>query len=442
MLASPVRPFGRITVVSCFLTAALGVGCGGEESRESAPPRSSASRALAVAPPAPPDLDRALLLSFSVFPRGPDGKTSSKPGPATFVALRREGGAWVWEAIEDSDSNVFHKVLPFDPPDGEPALLSISGDAARLKLWRKRGGVWSAETLWAPVFGGKHDRLRDVEIADLDGDGQAEIVLATHDQGVVAIGRFSDAGFEVEELDREPRTFVHEIEVGDLDADGQPEIYATPSQPNRLDGDPQSGRVTRYVSADGSAGSWKRETFADLGLRHAKEILIADLDRSGVPELYVAVEAHVENRVVREPVELRRFTAESAPADRDVVAEFDDRLLRFLLPADVDGDGAPELIAAPFKSGLWLLRPSAESDAPFEAVLIDKNSSGFEHATLAADLDGDGRDELYVAADDQGAIRRYVWTGQGFAREEIFRTDERFRGFTWNVTETPVELVR
>ena len=62
-------------------------------------------------------------------------------------------------------------------------------------------------------------------------------------------------------------------------------------------------------------------------------------DRSGVPELYVAVEAHVENRVVRDPVEVRRFTAQSVPADRDVVAEFDDRLLRFLLPADVDGDG-------------------------------------------------------------------------------------------------------
>ena len=51
-------------------------------------------------------------------------------------------------------------------------------------------------------------------------------------------------------------------------------------------------------------------------------------------------------------------------------------------------------------------------------------------------------DELYVAADDQGAVRRYVWNGSGFDREEIFRFPPELRGFTWNVTAAPVELTR
>ena len=34
-----------------------------------------------------------------------------------------------------------------------------------------------------------------------------------------------------------------------------------------------------------------------------------------------AVEAHVENRVVRDPVEVRRFTAQSVPADRDDITQ-------------------------------------------------------------------------------------------------------------------------
>ena len=39
----------------------------------------------------------------------------------------------------------------------------------------------------------------------------------------------------------------------------------------------------------------------------------------------------------------------------------------------------------------------------FTKELIDADSSGFEHAAGIADLDGDGRPELYVAADDQDA---------------------------------------
>ena len=51
---------------------------------------------------------------------------------------------------------------------------------------------------------------------------------------------------------------------------------------------------------------------------------------------------------------------------------------------------------------------------------MDGDSKGFEHATAAADLDGDGRAELYVASDDDKEIRRYVWSGSRFERETIY----------------------
>ncbi len=73
---------------------------------------------------------------------------------------------------------------------------------------------------------------------------------------------------------------------------------------------------------------------------------------------------------------------------------------------------------------------------------IDRDSSSFEHATALLDLDGDGSDEIYVAADDQGAVRRYVWMGDGFGREEIFRFPPAQKGLTWNITAAPVELTR
>ena len=133
--------------------------------------------------------------------------------------------------------------------------------------------------------------MRDVEVADLFGDGRDSMAVATHDQGIVAtIHPDGSGGFDVQELDVEPNTFVHEIEIGDVNGDGTLEVYATPSEPNRLDGSEQSGQVVRYVPKDGEG----RVLVADLGDRHAKEILVDDVDGDGTDELYVVVEGKLK----------------------------------------------------------------------------------------------------------------------------------------------------
>ncbi len=381
----------------------------------------------------PQSFDRVLVLALSVFPPGPDGKPSNEPGAATLVFLRFEHGAWTHTLLQDPESNVFHKALAFAPPGAPPGLLTIGGDGARLKLWRRHEGAWRADTLWAPKFGGEHDRLRDLELADLNGDGVAEALLATHDQGVVAIADLAQ-GAAVQEIDRAPNTFVHEIEAGDVDGDGKLELYTTPSQPNRFDGAPQRGRVMRYRPDATPIG----DVFVDLGDRHAKEILLGDIDGDGRSEVYAAVEGRTEKGRLVQEVELRRYTEPGQAGE--VIARIHDSLCRVLVPADVDGDGRRELVAAPFKAGLWLYRPQARGE--WDATEIDADSSSFEHALGAFDLDGDGADELYVSADDQKAVRRYRLNGERFEREEIFRFPPELRGFTWNVTAVPAALTR
>jgi hypothetical protein len=108
----------------------------------------------------------------------------------------------------------------------------------------------------------------------------------------------------------------------------------------------------------------------------------------------------------------------------------------------VDGDGRPELVAAAHRSGVWLLRPVKEPGAPWSKTPIDADSSGFEHAALLADLDGDGTDELYVAGDDQGQICRYRWREGKPVRDVILRRAVPGSVLTWNLMPVPVELVR
>lgn len=374
-----------------------------------------------------------LLVAQSEFEVSASGKVLPKPKDALLEVLLPRDGLWESVRIEDPDSRVFHKAMVYDPGVGPPGILTLGGSDAKLKLWRRGDDGFVDRTLWSKDFGGKFSRMRDAEAADLYGDGRASLAVATHDQGVVAIVRpRDDGGFDVLEIDREPKTFVHEIEIGDLDGDGVLEVYATPSEPNRLDGRAQSGRVVRYVPKREEG----RKVVADLGDRHAKEILVTDLDGDGRDELYVSVEA-----VSGGKLEIRRYVAGTDPAGGEVIAALDDKLCRFLTAGDLDGDGVRELVAATSKAGIWRLVPPSAGKKSWRKEVIARDSSGFEHAAILADLDGDGQDELYVASDKQGEVRRYLMRNGRYTKDVLSRRTVPDSVFTWNLMPVPLDLV-
>ncbi|MBW2267817.1 MAG: VCBS repeat-containing protein [Deltaproteobacteria bacterium] len=426
-----------VRIVALSLVLLFCAACGPEPSEPAASTGSAATPTPEPGPEAasdePASYPRGIVLALAQFVEK-DGK--SVPGPAQLEFLFREGGEWRTRTLDDADSNVFHKAMLYSG-GGEDVILTVAGTAATVKTWAKQGSALVPTTHWTQDFGGKFSRMRDAEVGDLYGDGKASIAVATHDQGVVAVLRPEADGFSVVELDAKPNTFVHEIEIGDLDGDGVLEVYATPSEPNRLDGTPQRGQVVRYVPARGEGPS----VVADLGERHAKEILVEDVDGDGRDELYVVVEGHLENKKLVDPVEIRRYEA-ATPADQGVViATLEDQLCRFLTAGDVDGDGKLELVAAAYKAGVWLLRPGADVNQSWRAEQIDADSGGFEHASILTDLDGDGVDELYVASDADKAIRRYRWDGGRAVRETLHQRRDGRPIFTWNLMPLPAELV-
>jgi hypothetical protein len=427
------------------------IACGGGDEKPETPAEPEKSTAAAPAPPPKPkstapelpdDLDLALVLSLSAFPeRKPGDEGPPVPLPAELEFISRKGGEWVTTRMTDEDSNVFHKAMVYTTAAGEEVLLTGGGSGALLKTWSKQDGELVSKTLWEKDFGGRFSRMREMEVGDIDGDGKNVIAVATHDQGIVSIVRpQADGTYTVTELDHEKDTFVHEVELGDLDGDGAIEIYATPSEPNKLDGSPQSGKVVRYVPSKGEG----RSVAADLGDRHAKEILVHDIDGDGRDELYVIVEGqkNPDGPGLLHRTEIWRYEADT-PADQGVViAGFDDRLGRFLTPSDLDGDGKKEIVAALFQAGVWWLKPGADPNKKWTKKAIDRRSSSFEHAAMATDLDGDGIQELYVASDNDKTIRRYVWNGRRLVKQAIYeRTDNRSI-LTWNIMPIPKTLVQ
>lgn len=450
----------RLTAAAILVALALSApGCGDDASKSPSPvaPAASPSAAnpsgaagSAAAPGAseagalPDDLPNALVLALSAFDaRKPNDEGPPVPLPAELEFVARRDGKWVTTRMTDPESNVFHKALAYETPAGETVLLTGGGTKALLKLWRKPegqpNGPLVAETIWEKDFGGRFSRMRDIEVGDIDGNGARVIAVATHDQGVVAVVRPGEVGYSVQELDHEKDTFVHEIELGDIDGDGTLEIYATPSEPNRLDGSEQEGHVVRYVPAKKEG----RKIVADLGKRHAKEILVADIDGNGKDELYVLVEGQKDPKGDRllHRTEIWRYEADT-PADQGVrIAEFEDRLGRFLTPSDLDGDGKKEIVAALYQKGVWWLKPGDDIEKPWTKRVVDRDSKSFEHAALATDLDGDGKQELYVANDDGKTLRRYVWNGRRLVKEDIYTRQDDRSILTWNIMAIPVSLV-
>ena len=380
--------------------------------------------AVAAASELPTSLRRGLLIAYSSF-LVENGEVRLTAPRARADLLTRSGGEWRVDSFEDPGSGAFHKAMPFLPPGGRPGIVTLQGTAASVKLWHRGPNGWTSETLWLDtesIFFG------DAEAGNLFGDGEA-LAIATPAQGVTTL-RWVNGRASARRIDPRPYTLMPELEIGDLNGNGQREIYAPTMN---LDG--QHGEVVRYVPQPN--GEAQRTVVADLGNRRAKDIWVGDMDGDGRDELYVAVEAltrGAEDSVeIVEPVQIRRYEAETAPTEGVVIATLQDRFTGLLTVGDVDGDGHREMVAAAFSSGLWVLRPGSNPRSEWSSECIDRDSSGFEHTSTFADLDGDGRDELYVAADDQGELRRYVWANGSPRREVIHRRDKQRAAHTWSI---------
>ncbi len=365
----------------------------------------------------------ALLVTQAQFTEEvrPDGSRQPVPGAAKLLIVRATDRSWQTVRLEDPESNAFHKALAWDG-----GLLTIGATRALLKTWRFANGVWGSVTRWNPTFGGKFDRLRDVERGDVDGDGKPDLVIATHDQGVIAVVH-PEQGWRVEEVDRQADTFVHEIEIGDIDGDGVSEFFATPSKPNKLDQE-QPGEVRMYRH---EASRWQRVIVDAPGDTHAKEILAPDTDRDGIAELFVVWEGAVgQGGTLVRPVTVKQYRFANGAFNSRVVATVPDRQMRAIAAGDVNGDGTIDLVAGALSSGLWLFEQDAGG---WKKSLIDAKSSGFEHPVHLADLDHDGTLEIYVGAEDQNELRRYRWREGSFEKTVV--APLAAGDITWNIND-------
>ncbi len=178
-----------------------------------------------------------------------------------------------------------------------------------------------------------------VAVADIDGDGQPDIVTANWGSNSVSIlrnkgtgGSISSSSFD-SKLDFGTGTNPFSISIGDLDGDGKPDLV-TPNESELS----QSMSVLRNTSTSGSVSFETKVDYATgFGSRFAA---ISDIDGDGKPDVAVC------NRTGNNFVILKNTGSSGALGFNAGVSFTTGTRPRHIVAGDLDGDGKPDVVAA------------------------------------------------------------------------------------------------
>jgi hypothetical protein len=332
--------------------------------------------------------------------------------------------------------------------DGQPEILTGSAPAGRVYLFRKRDGAWQSRRLLDRDHGGSGMML-GVRVVDLDGDGVPEVLAGSgeYDDSTAALHVFHTDGERVTEMRslraaENTSSYTHGLATADLNGDGIQEVisaYCGHGEVIRYDVTPETGelRARKVLQLSGSG----------------EEAQIADVDGDGRPELIVSNGF----RDGEAKVQIHDFdprTGDPIARPRVVLDGYDGRgaFYASLTVGDLDGDGRPELIVA-WKGDQDVNRTTllayhvsgTGAQVAYELAYEDPelDLAYFEKMMAIADIDGDGRAELYISTRGDGStediesrhlghVYMYQLTRGGEVRRgQIIDFDERLVQSSW-----------
>ncbi len=302
--------------------------------------------------------------------------------------LAGDGSGWITRSIgasADGASAVYAADLD---SDGDADVLSASAGDGRITWYENAGGdgsSWTARTVSALEAGAS-----SVFAADVDGDGDLDALSAAAAGDVVAWheNQGGSGTSWARHIVSAGEGGASSVVAADVDGDGDLDVLCAARE---------DGRIVWYANVDGGGAQWSARTVSSAA-SGAASVLAADLDSDG--DVDVSSAAAADGRITwyenadGAGVVWAAQTVSSAENGAAGVAA-----------VDVDGDGDLDLasVASAASALAWHENLSGRGDAWTRRLLANVGGAA---AVAAGDVDGDGDADLLVAG---ATPSRLVW---------------------------------
>ena len=285
--------------------------------------------------------------------------------------------------------------------DGDADVLSASVDDDKIAWYENEGGgSFSAQR----VITTGADYAASVHAADLDGDGDADVLFASSDDDKIAWHENEGGGsFSAQRVITTGADYAAFVHAADLDGDGDADV---------LSASEDDDKIAWYENEGG--GSFSTQRVVTTEADGATAVHAADLDGDGDADVLSA--SWYGGRIAWYENE----GGGSFSAPRVITAATDGA--RSVHAADLDGDGDADVLSA----SVWddkIAWYENEGGGSFSAQRVITTAAGGAIAVHAADLDGDGDADVLSASFWDGKIAWYENEGSGsFSAQQVVTT--------------------